>query len=298
MRYANLGAGRRAAYTVIGSGEPLLYFTGGPGENAAVLQGDAEMLADRFAVYLIEPHGSGGSTPPAELSLYDPPGHARFYEEAHRALGVGAATIMGFSFGATVALSYAALFPEVTTRCVAIAGRAVGAEAGEDADVEMERNLARHTDASWYQSARKTWDQWTERVLATSDPRELDAMMVQVLPFYMANPELPAVQARIDVWRRDLRTNLAAAQAWERGLWESLDIRSLLREIASPTLVLVGEQDMICGPTHGELIACLVQGSEMVVIPDCGHFIPIEAPDTFRGALLSFCDNHPVIPTL
>ena len=57
-----LNDGRRAAFEVIGDGPPLLYFQGGPGFSAALLRQDAELLADRYAVYLIDPAGSGGST--------------------------------------------------------------------------------------------------------------------------------------------------------------------------------------------------------------------------------------------
>ena len=60
----DLPGGGRAAYEVIGAGEPLLYFPGGPGNSASLLRDDAALLGDRFAVHLIDPHGSGGSTPP------------------------------------------------------------------------------------------------------------------------------------------------------------------------------------------------------------------------------------------
>ena len=118
-----LSDGRRASYEVIGSGEPAIYFQGGPGFSASLLRDDARLLSDLFAVHLIDPPGSGASTPPAEPSAYDHFGHARFYDEVRRALGIEAATIMGISFGGTVAVTYAALFPEATTRCVAIATR-------------------------------------------------------------------------------------------------------------------------------------------------------------------------------
>src|SRR5580700_9097051 len=90
----DLGGGRRVAYEVIGDGEPLLYFQGGPGFSASLLRDDAELLGDRFAVHLIDPPGSGGSTPPSDPALYDHIGHARFYEDVRQSLGVGAATIM------------------------------------------------------------------------------------------------------------------------------------------------------------------------------------------------------------
>ena len=75
----DLGGGREASYEVIGAGPPLLYFQGGPGFSAALLRPEAQLLADHFAVYLIDPAGSGESTPPSDSSQYDHIGHAHFY---------------------------------------------------------------------------------------------------------------------------------------------------------------------------------------------------------------------------
>lgn len=41
-----LPGGTRAAYEIVGSGEPALYFQGGPGFSAKPLRDDAELLAD------------------------------------------------------------------------------------------------------------------------------------------------------------------------------------------------------------------------------------------------------------
>jgi proline iminopeptidase len=284
-----LGADRRAAYEVIGEGPPLFYFQGGPGFSAALLRSEAELLADRFSVYLIDPAGSGGSTPPSDPSQYDHVGHAHFYEEVRQALGIGPATIMGISFGGTVALTYAALFPEATTRCVCVASRVVGQELeGEEAAAEMQAFLARHAGQPWYASARQVWDEWTDRVLAADDYHEVDAMMAEVLPLYTADPERSAVKALIEEWRRDMKTDLAAVKVWESGLWQRIDVRPLLRDIRCPTLIVVGEEDMICGPAQGRLIVEALPGAELAVVPDSGHFIPTEAPEAFRDVVMAF----------
>ena len=81
--------------------------------GAGLLRADADLLADRFAVHLIDPHGSGGSTPPSDPALYDHIGRARFYDRVRRAIGLERVTVMGHSFGSLVALTYAALFPDV-----------------------------------------------------------------------------------------------------------------------------------------------------------------------------------------
>jgi pimeloyl-ACP methyl ester carboxylesterase len=285
----SLAGGGRASCEVVGSGEPLLYFQGGPGFSASLLRDEAAQLADRFAVYLIDPPGSGGSTPPADPSGYDHVGHARFYDRARQALGIERATIMGISFGAIVALTYAALFPDPSTRCIAIAGRVVGEdEQGEAAADEMERMLDRHAGAPWYPSARATWDAWTERVLAATDSSEVDHMMAEVLPLYTADPERPGVKRAIEAWRTEARCNLAAAKAWEGGLWQTIDARPLLPRIRCPTLLLVGELDLICGPAHAGPILEAIPDVRLVSVPDCGHFVPIESPELFREAVLSF----------
>jgi proline iminopeptidase len=285
----DLGRGREASYEVIGGGPPLLYFQGGPGFSAALLRPEAQLLADHFAVYLIDPAGSGESTPPSDSSQYDHIGHARFYDAVRQALGVDSATIMGISFGGIVALTYASLYPEATTRCVSVSARAVGEEIeGEDAAAEMQAFLGRHSNQPWYPAARRTWDEWTDRVLAAEDPREVDKMMAEVLPLYTADPDRPRVQAMIEEWRRDMKSDLAAIKAWESGLWQTIDARPLLTEIRCPTLVLVGALDLICGPTQGRLIVDSVPDAELVIVPDSGHFIAAEAPESFRREIVEF----------
>ena len=65
-------------------------------------------------------------------------------------------------------------------------------------------------------------------------------------------------------------------------------MRPLLGGIECPTLVLVGALDVLCGPAQGRLIAAAVPGAEMVIVPDSGHFIAAEAPESFRREIVKF----------
>ncbi|HTX31707.1 MAG TPA: alpha/beta hydrolase [Solirubrobacteraceae bacterium] len=284
-----LPGGRQASYEVIGEGEPALYFMGGPGFSASLLRDDAELLSDRFAVHLIDPPGSGHSSPPQDPSDYDHLGHARFYDEVRQALGIDRATIMGGSFGGVVAVSYAALFPEPTTRCIAISTRVAGEEvAGEEAAEEMRAMLARHSAAPWFSEAEETWNTWTERVLAATESSQVDEMMSVVLPLYTADPDRPGVVRMIEIYRREGRTNLDAAKVWESGLWQRIDVRPLLGDVQAPTLVLTGELDLICGPTHARALAHAIPHATVEIIPDCGHMIAAERPVEFKRAIEAF----------
>ena len=68
-----------------------------------------------------------------------------------------------------------------------------------------------------------------------------------------------------------MRADLAAGQAWEGGLYQSVDLRPLLGRITSPTLIVAGELDFICGPAQAQPIAAAVTGSRLVMLAGCGH---------------------------
>jgi proline iminopeptidase len=265
---------------------------GGPGFAAAYMRGDAELFADTLQSFLIDPHGSGDSTPPREAAEYSPDGHARFYEEVREALGLDSVLVLGHSFGGTVALTYAALFPDHVERCIAVAafglGTEVDASGGGEAEAAFAAALERHANAPWYAEARPVMDEWTERVLATNDATEVERMMAKVLPFYMAHPERPEVASGIDEFRRHLKADLAADKAWEGGLYQTIDLRPMLGRISCPTLVIAGELDFISGPHQARPIASSIRGARLLEIPDCGHFMSVEAPAVYREAVLEF----------
>jgi len=290
-----LPGGRTASYNVIGSGTPALMFAGGPGFAAAYMNGDGELLSDVLCSYLIDPHGSGSSTPPVDPADYSPEGHARFYEEVRQALGLPAVVVLGHSFGGTTALTYAALFPDSTAACVAVAAFGIGPDAdaqqGGDAEVEMEALLTRHAGSPWYSAARPVMDSWTERLLAATDAAEMEQMMATVLPFYLAEPDKPDVAARLAELSQLMKADLAAGKAWEGGLYQSVDLRPLLGRITSPTLIVAGELDFICGPAQAEPIASAITGAQLVMLSGCGHIPSIEAPQEYRHAVMEFLRN-------
>jgi pimeloyl-ACP methyl ester carboxylesterase len=267
-------------------------FAGGPGFSAAYMNGDAELLSDVLCSYLIDPHGSGSSTPPADAADYSPEGHARFYEQAREALALPEVVVLGHSFGATTALTYAALFPESTAMCVAVAAFGIGPDAdaqqGGEAEAEAEALLARHAGSPWYEMARPVMDSWTERLLAATDAAEMEQMMATVLPFYVAEPDKPEVAAGLAKMSAAMKANLAAGQAWEAGLYQSIDLRPLLGRITCPTLIVAGELDVICGPAQAQPIAAAITGAQLVMLPGCGHIPSIETPQHYRRTVTEF----------
>ena len=63
-----------------------------------------------------------------------------------------------------------------------------------------------------------------------------------------------------------------------RGMAERPDMTSALAEIGCPTLVIVGQDDVISPPAEMRAIAQAIPGAKFVEIPAAGHMSPLENP--------------------
>ena len=61
-----------------------------------------------------------------------------------------------------------------------------------------------------------------------------------------------------------------------------------LRRITNPTLVVVGENDKIVPPSHGDKILEEVANSRLHTVSGGGHMFPLEHPDEFAEVVSSF----------
>ena len=110
--------------------------------------------------------------------------------------------------------------------------------------------------------------------------------VVNVLFGPTARREQPDLVAE---WRRrflgqDPRSMLEALRA----VVTRDDVTARLRDIAKPTLVIVGEQDRNPGVLASASLAAHISGARLAVLPDTGHLSALERPDLFGATLLSF----------
>lgn len=66
------------------------------------------------------------------------------------------------------------------------------------------------------------------------------------------------------------------------------DARAQLEQIRQPTLVIVGEHDILTPPQQARILAEGIPGAELVVLPDLGHFCHLEDPKEFASRSVSF----------
>jgi pimeloyl-ACP methyl ester carboxylesterase len=220
-------------------------------------------------VVTVDLRGHGDSDGPEDPATYSLDRLARDVETVADAVGAAQFRLLGHSMGGMVARRVALHRPERVTALV-LMSTAAGPPAGLDPDlVDMGAALA-----------LDNWD-------------ELTRLLDEVAPL------------RTEAYQRVIneREGFADFIAWKWSrvappMWaalapqiarEPMDL-DRLRDLACPTLVIVGDLD---GAFYdGSLaIADAVPGSRLAVIGDAGHHPQFEQPDAWLDAVTSFLDE-------
>jgi pimeloyl-ACP methyl ester carboxylesterase len=73
-----------------------------------------------------------------------------------------------------------------------------------------------------------------------------------------------------------------------RAIMARTDQRPLLPRIACPTLVVVGQSDLLTPPEHAQEMAALIPGSRLELLPQCGHLLTWEQPQRVNQLLIDW----------
>ena len=77
---------------------------------------------------------------------------------------------------------------------------------------------------------------------------------------------------------------------WAANSMAEADHRPDLASITAPTLVIVGEEDIITGPIAAQVLADGIPNSEMVTLAAAGHLANQERPEAFNDVVAPFLD--------
>lgn len=110
------------------------------------------------------------------------------------------------------------------------------------------------------------------------DRPDFAQLMEPMLPAFPQNEEQMAVT--VEQWDADL----------------ALDTIDRVGGIEAPTLVVVGEQDLLTPPRHAKAVADAIPKArfELVTGPGSGHSLHIERPDDLVRIVTGFLDDHPM----
>ena len=234
--------------------------------HAYPLNGDAfarqvEALKGRYRVLVPDHRGfgrSGVGEGPTEMGQV-----ARDALAVLDAAGVDTAVVGGVSMGGYAAM---ALLREDAGRVRGLV--LVDTQAFADDEAGKVRREA---------SAREALERGLEPVVQAMVPR-----------LVAAGPDSEVGREVASLIRAASPAGVAAAQ---RGMALRLDSEDILSRYAGPTLVVVGEKDVITPLEKARHLAQLVSGARLEVIPEAGHLPNQEQPERFNAVLLDFLDR-------
>jgi pimeloyl-ACP methyl ester carboxylesterase len=269
--------GRMLSYERRGSGPLLVCHPGGPGGSGAEFREFAG-LDDTFELLLLNPRGSQGSDAADDYALSS---YAADLEALRVQLGVEQLDLLGFSHGGIVAMAYAAAYRARVRRLLLVDTLAVW---DDEANVAMERGIEKRSGEPWFADAKQALEE--EQAAEFSSADELKANAQRQAPLYFHRWEGNERAGR-EIFA-DLAETSEPLHYFNTVEFPTLDLRPELRTIEAPTLVVVGDDDMIGGPVCADAIMRELSDGRLVTIRDSGHFVYLEQPDAFRAALTDF----------
>ncbi|HEY3172201.1 MAG TPA: alpha/beta fold hydrolase [Thermoanaerobaculia bacterium] len=250
-------AGRPADVREIGSGKPVLLVHGYP-LDGAMWSGVARALSTQFRVLKPDLPGRGNTEAPAPDSIE---GYADFVDAIVGQLE-GPVGLAGFSFGGYITLAYLKRRPEKIRALAFVDTRA-------SADDE---------------AGRKKRDEMIAAVRGNGLAPVLESM-----PGKLLSPESLARRDLVERVQRIIsRQKPETIEADLVAMRDRPDSSDFLRQISIPTLVLVGERDLLTPPADSEAMAAAIPAARLVTIPGAGHLAPMERPKAVSQALGDF----------
>jgi pimeloyl-ACP methyl ester carboxylesterase len=150
----------------------------------------------------------------------------------------------------------------------------------------MEAGVKAKEREPWYAGALAALED--EQAGRFESDEELGALALREFPFYFRQYGA-AAEAYLD----SLRGEVPVADAlllFNNEIFTTFDLRPDLSKITGPTLVITGEDDFITGPASAADFAS-IPNVTTVVLPECGHFIFVEARDRFRAEVTQFLSD-------
>jgi proline iminopeptidase len=277
------GSGARIYYKTLGSGVPLLLLHGGPGADHSDFLPALQPLSRHSQLVLIDQRGSGRSE-----RLKDPKGYTlsrmvEDIEQVRQHLKLPRLVVLGHSFGGILAQAYAVRHPKRLLGLV-LAGTGSSARC-----INRDfRNLRRCLPARL--RARLTRQEkagifhangaYKEDYAASSARALAPNMYMKAPPARFKQPPELGMEVLREMWVRRSDFHID-------GNLKGFDFTHSLSRVRAPTLVVIGDRDMVSTAT-ADLSRASLPRATLVVMAECAHMMFIDQTVRFNALLEEF----------
>ena len=264
---------------VVGSGPPLVLMHGGPGADHWTMN-PFRRLADEFTLVFYD-HRCNGRSQGAPVESMTWENLTADADTLRERLGFESWTVLGHSFGGTVALEYALRYPDRVSRLILLD---TGGDAWWPQHNAAELLARRGYSPKVVRLVRRFFN---GRVAAN----RAQSAMLRFGGAYFHRKGLPLlwVMARDLVhgeWRSVFRGEPLVFAG--RHLFPGWSVMHRLGEIRAPTLVIAGRDDFLFPPEHQAQLAAGIPGARLEIVERAGHNPHAEQPAVVMEAVRRF----------
>lgn len=246
-------------YRESGEGPPVVFVHGWPSDSRE-FRAQLDGLSDDFRVVAWDAPGAGRSSdPPDTARLQD---WADWLAEFIEALDIAPAHVAGLSFGGGLALQLFARHPEVVRSLILMSAYAGWGGSLPPDEVQARLDVTRR-------NTELPPEQWTPALIETLIPDGSDVELADELTTIFSDFHPAAT-----------RTSLQA--------FAEADLTDTLAEVDVPTLLLYGELDVRSPREVWEPIHEGIAHSKLVIIPNVGHMVDMQAAERCNAEIRSF----------
>jgi DNA-binding winged helix-turn-helix (wHTH) protein/alpha-beta hydrolase superfamily lysophospholipase len=272
IRYCTTSDGASVAYSTVGSGPFLVRVLGHFTHLVAEwdwheLRRFWEQLAERHTVVRYDGRGIGLSD--RYTGEFTEETRQRDLEAVLAAVGADSAALIGVSEGGWTAATYAIQHREQISHLILYGAYCRGALARPGFDAEEDRALVT--------LIRKGWG------------RDTPAFRQVITSQFFRSDASPELIARFNEMQR-LAADADTAARYHESCHRRGDGRDLYRQLTVPVLILHSRDDLAVSADEGRLLATVIPGSELVLLPSGTHYFPTDAEvvTTAAGAINRF----------
>jgi pimeloyl-ACP methyl ester carboxylesterase len=266
IRFCTTSDGLSIAYATVGTGPYVVrvlgHFTHLEAEwEWPDLRRFWELLAERHTVVRYDGRGIGLSDP--YKGEFTEETRQRDLDAVLAAIGAEKAVLLGISEGGWTAADYATRHPEQITHLILYGAYCRGAHARPGYD--------REEDEAVVTLIRKGWG------------RDTPAIRQVITSQFFRSDADPALVAHFNELQR-LSADPDTAARYHESCHKRGDGRDLYRKLRMPVLIIHSREDLAVSADEGRLLASLITGSQLVLLPSSAHYFPTDTEVATKAA--------------
>lgn len=252
-------------YEVHGKGEPLAFFNGifmSTQSFSPILPN----LIKKYTVLLHDFRGQWNSQKNGDKFSLEL--HSNDFCELLKALKIEKINIVGVSYGGEVALKFSTLFPEKVKSLIIVSSVS-------EIDDELKKKINRWIEGANTKVAQKFIDSWLKDVYSPQFLQNYENFLINKLKDSLKTFDYEA----------SFKLMNSFLELYENPITKDL------KNISIPTLVVAGEFDTLKPIKFSKIIHNNIKNSELLIIGDSGHAIPIEKRNEFETVIYGFLEK-------